>query len=442
VELRGFEPRTFSLRTRRATNCATAPWCDGNFNISVTPARNQLWGAGCRYVGGDGTPYPLLMSHETSPVPPAVRAASEWAWRLLLLAAGLIALIYLLGFLSEIVIPIVVAVLLAALLTSVHRRLSSRIARGAAAGLTVLGTIVVIAGLLTLVGTQISGGFGDMVQQAGTGVSQIRDWLRTNFKITDTQFNGYVDHLQQALTSNADVRKSATKAGITATHGAAGLFISLFTLFFFLYDGPRIWAWVVRLFPRSARAQIDSSGAVAWHQLSAYVRATVIVAFVDAVGITLGAVILRVPFPLAIGVLVFLFSFIPIVGALLSGAVAVLLALVAHGPATAVIMLGVVVVVQQLEAHILQPFILGRSVKIHPLGVIFAIATGAILAGIVGTLVAVPTLAVVNAVWRHLLSEPDPTDYGIGDEPGPQTGGPVEGTARHSEGTVESARAT
>ncbi len=357
------------------------------------------------------------MSHETSPVPPAVRAATEWAWRLLLLGAGVIAVIYLLGFLSEVVIPIVVAVLLAALLTSVHRRLSSRMPRGAAAGLTVLGTIFVIAGLLTLVGTQISGGFGDMVQQAGTGVNQIRDWLRTTFKITDTQFDGYVDQLQQALTSNADVRRSATKAGITATHGAAGLFISLFTLFFFLYDGPRIWAWVVRLFPRSARARIDSSGAVAWHQLSAYVRATVIVAFVDAVGITLGAVVLRVPFPLAIGVLVFLFSFIPIVGALLSGAVAVLLALVAHGPVTALIMLGVVVLVQQLESHILQPFILGRSVKIHPLGVIFAIAIGAILAGIVGTLVAVPTLAVVNAVWRHLLSGGDPVEDGVGDTP-------------------------
>ena len=357
------------------------------------------------------------MSPETSPVPPAVRAASEWAWRLLLLAAGVLALIYLLGFLSEVVIPIVVAVLLTALLSSVHRRLARTMPRGAAAGVTVLGTIVVIAGLLTLVGTQISGGFGDMVTQAGTGVTQIRDWLRTTFKVTDTQFDTYVDQLQKALTSNADVRKSAARAGVTATHGAAGLFISLFTLFFFLYDGPRIWAWVVRLFPATARTRIDSAGAVAWHQLSAYVRATVIVALVDAVGITLGAVILRVPFPLAIGVLVFLFSFIPIVGALLSGAVAVLLALVAHGPVTALIMLGVVILVQQLEAHILQPFILGRSVRIHPLGVIFAIATGAILAGIVGTLVAVPTLAVVNAVWRHLLSGGDLVESDVGDKP-------------------------
>jgi predicted PurR-regulated permease PerM len=153
-----------------------------------------------------------------------------------------------------------------------------------------------------------------------------------------------------------------------------------------------------------ARERVDSSGAVAWGQLTAYTRATVLVAAVDAVGITSGALVLQVPFALAIGVLVFLLSFIPIVGALLSGAVAVLIALVAHGPVTALIMLAVVVGVQQLESHVLQPFILGRSVRIHPLGVILAIASGAILAGIVGTLVAVPTLAVVKAVAEHLLS--------------------------------------
>ena len=113
---------------------------------------------------------------------------------------------------------------------------------------------------------------------------------------------------------------------------------------------------------------------MAWGQLTAYIRATVLVAAVDAVGITAGALILRVPFALAIGVLVFLLSFIPIVGALLSGAVAVLIALVAQGPVTALIMLAVVVGVQQLESHVLQPFILGRSVRIHPMAVIAAIA--------------------------------------------------------------------
>ncbi|MGZ8750933.1 MAG: AI-2E family transporter, partial [Pseudonocardia sp.] len=146
------------------------------------------------------------------------------------------------------------------------------------------------------------------------------------------------------------------------------------------------------------------SGAVAWGQLTSYTRATILVALVDAVGITAVALVLRVPFALPIGVLVFLLSFIPIIGALLSGFVAVVLALVAHGPVTALLMLAGVLAVQQLESHILQPFLLGRAVKVHPLAVILAIAVGIVLAGIVGALIAVPLAAVANAVAGHLLS--------------------------------------
>jgi predicted PurR-regulated permease PerM len=241
-----------------------------------------------------------------------------------------------------------------------------------------------------------------MTTQVTDGITQIRDWVRTTLGVSDADLAGYVDAAKNVL-ANANIGSKLSQAGVTAGHIVAGTFISLFSLFFFLYDGPRIWAWIVQLFPRVARDRVDSSGAVAWGQLTHYTRATVLVAAVDAIGITIGALVLRVPFALAIGVLVFLLSFIPIVGALLSGAVAILLALVAHGPVTSLIMLAVVLGVQQLESHVLQPFILGRSVRIHPLGVIVSIATGAILAGIVGTLVAVPTVAVIKAVAKHLF---------------------------------------
>jgi predicted PurR-regulated permease PerM len=278
----------------------------------------------------------------------------------------------------------------------------------------VIGTLVVILALLFLVGSQITGGMNDMARQVSDGIQQIRDFIRTNLGISDDQLGDYVEQARQWL-SNANLGSRLSAAGVTAGHFVAGIFIALFSLFFFLYDGPRIWAYLVRLFPRRARPYVDSSGAVAWEQLTHYVRATVLVAAVDAVGITVGALILRVPFALAIGVLVFLLSFIPIVGALLSGAVAVLIALVAHGPVTALIMLAVVIGVQQLESHVLQPFILGRSVRVHPVAVIAAIATGAILAGIVGTLVAVPILAVVKAVGNHLF-EAYNRDHGIADD--------------------------
>ncbi|MGN6751410.1 MAG: AI-2E family transporter [Intrasporangium sp.] len=337
-------------------------------------------------------------------VPHGIREASEWAWRLLLIVAALIAIYLGIGFVSEVVIPVAVALLLTALLRPLALRLHKHMPLAGATGITVLGTIVVLGGLLTLVGTQFTHGFGQLTAQVAVGVSQIRDWIRSTFHITDTQFNQYFDSIKDSISKSGDLGATAASIGVTATHFLAGIFVMLFALFFFLYDGPRIWGWIVQLFPRAARGKADSSGAIAWDQLSAFVRATIIVAAVDAIGISLGAAILKVPFALAIGVLVFLLSFIPIVGALVSGAVAVLLALVAHGPGIALIMLAVVIAVQQLESHVLQPFLLGRAVSVHPLAVILGIATGSIIAGIVGALIAVPTMAILNAVGKHLLS--------------------------------------
>jgi len=151
---------------------------------------------------------------------------------------------------------------------------------------------------------------------------------------------------------------------------------------------------------------------VAWRSLTQFVRATVLVAGTDALGIMIIAAILKVPLVSAIGVVVFLGAFVPLVGAFVSGGVAVLVALVAHGPVVALIMLGGVVLVQQIEAHVLQPFLMGRFVSVHPLGVILAIASGVIVAGVVGALVAVPLAAIINAVVQHLASFTD-----IGESP-------------------------
>lgn len=336
------------------------------------------------------------------PVPQVVKDASEWSIRLLAIGALIFAVTVVLREFSQVVVPVVVALLLTAALWPLRQRLAHRFSPGAAAGLTVLLLLALITGLVALVAGTVTGGMPELTAQAATGIQQIRDWLHDTFHLNDTQISAFIDNLVANVRESGQLSSSATKAGLTATHFVAGLFIALFTTFFFLYEGAGMWRWVVRLFPRTARDRAHSSGQVAFAQLSAFVRATVIVAAVDAVGITAGALVLRVPFAWAIGVLVFLLSFIPIVGALLSGAVAVLLALVAHGPVVALIMLGVVLAVQQLESHILQPFILGRTVHLHPVAVILAIAAGSIAAGIVGALAAVPTVAVLNAVVKHL----------------------------------------
>ena len=338
-----------------------------------------------------------------SAVPPAVRAASEWAVRLLVIGVALYVASMLLREFSQIVVPLLVALLLAAMLVPISRRLARAMPVGLAAGTTVAGVILIVSALFTLIGQQFSRGLSELTGEVATGLEQIRDWLRTTFNITDSEFDRYFENLREGVSNSGNLGQTAADVGLTATHFIAGLFIALFALFFFLYDGPRIWAWIVRLFPRVSRPQVDSSGRIAWDQLSAFVRATIIVALVDAVGIALGATVLKVPFAFAIGVLVFLFAFIPIVGALLSGAVAVILALVSHGFGVALIMLAVVIAVQQLESHVLQPVLLGHAVSIHPLAVILAIAAGSTVAGIVGALAAVPFAAVLNAVGKHLL---------------------------------------
>ena len=337
-------------------------------------------------------------------VPWGVRTASEWSWRLLLIAAAVLGGLWLFAYLSEVTIPIVVALLLAALLRPVTRFLARAVPRGAAAGITVLGTLAFTIGALSFVGSQFTSQFGDIREQVGQGIDEIRGWFRDTFGISDTQVDEWIDRAREQLASGeSNVGQTAAQAGLTVTHLLAGFFIAMFALFFFLYEGERIWAWVVRLFPRDSRERVHSSGIIAWGQLSAFTRATILVAAVDALGIGLVAAILGVPFASGVAVLVFFGAFVPVIGALISGAVPVLLALVALGPVQALIMLGGVIAVQQLESHVLQPFLLGRAVRVHPLAVILGIAGGVVVAGIIGALIAVPLVAVLNAVGHHLL---------------------------------------
>ena len=351
--------------------------------------------------------------------------AAAWSWRLLLVAAAGYVLARGIAMFAVIVLPIVIALLLSALVIPVVELLTRlRLPRGLSSLLVVVGSLAVVSLLLTFAGQQIAQGANDLSKQVVTGLEQIRVWLRTGpLHVSDSQLNAYIASAQDAVTSsNQQIVTRLTEVGTAVGHIVAGFFIVLFGSYFFLSDGRRIWSWVVRIFPRAARERADSSGRIAWTSLTAFVRATVLVAFTDALGIMVGAAILKVPFVFAIGVLVFIGAFIPLIGATLSGSVAVLVALVAQGPLVALLMLLVVVFVQQLEAHVLQPFLLGRLVSVHPLGVILAIGCGVLVAGIPGALVAVPFVAAANAVVLHLADSAkaarEAQDLPVGDPPG------------------------
>jgi predicted PurR-regulated permease PerM len=355
-------------------------------------------------------PVVVLPPEDTEPsiddgVPRGVRVAAAWAWRLLILAAATYALAWSAAQLSTVLIPVAVAMLLAALLYRPVRFLRGHGApKSLAAAVVLVGGLAIVGGVLGVVVNAMVAGFADLSSKTTQGVDKIRDWLvQGPLGLSDRQISGYIDSATKAVSDNrSTITSGALSTATTVGHVLAGFFIVLFVTFFFLRDGAQIWAFLTRFLPRTARLSVWRAGNDAWETLHAYVKATVLVAFVDAVGIGIGAAVLGVPLALPLAALVFLSSFIPVVGATLSGAVAVLVALVAVGPWTALIMLGVVIGVQQLEGHVLQPLIMGRAVALHPLAVILVLTAGIVLAGIVGGLIAVPMLAVLNTAVRSL----------------------------------------
>ncbi|HYI59719.1 MAG TPA: AI-2E family transporter [Microlunatus sp.] len=365
-------------------------------------------------------PLPVMVPTEvtiTSPgsesdeaVPKALKIAAAWAWRIFLVAGLVYFVGWILGFLSEVVIPVAVAILLAAMLKPVANRLHRwGLGRGPSSAVTLLGGIALISGVLTLIINSIAGQAGELGTQVVDGFNQLLQWLRSlPFGINESWFSldEWGTRIQQFLVdSQSTIAAYAGDIGTQVGHFLAGVAICLFSLFYFLYDGRGIFSFLLNLMPRAAQARADAAALRGWQSLSAYVRATVLVALVDALGVLIVALILQVPLAPALAALVFLGAFIPLVGAFVSGFVAVLVALVAVGPVQALIMLAGIIAVMQVEGHILQPFLLGRAVHLHPLAVLLAIAIGIVIAGIVGALVAVPILAFVKTAVQELYRQ-------------------------------------
>jgi putative heme transporter len=344
-------------------------------------------------------------SLDDTDVPHSLRISAAWSWRLIVVGlVGYVGLRFI-GLVSVVVVPLAIALLLTALLgPAVGWLLKLHLPRSLATFLVLICGLGAVAGTLTLVVNQFIDGVPQLTEKASAGVRQIQDWARTGpLHLSDHQVDQAIDSAQSWINDNTS---SLTSTGIstaaTVFELLTGLLLVLFSTFFFLRDGRKIWRFVVRLFPVNARWSLADAGDASWATLGAYVRATVLVAFIDAVGIGLALVLLHVQFPFPLAALVFLGAFVPIVGASVSGAVAVLVALVTQGWVVALITLGAVILVQQLEGHVLQPLIMGRAVALHPLAVIIGIACGVVLAGIIGALVAVPLIAVLNTGIRRL----------------------------------------
>ncbi|TVT56763.1 AI-2E family transporter [Amycolatopsis rhizosphaerae] len=363
-------------------------------------------------------------------VPRGLRVAAAFAWRFLLVIAALYVVIWLVARLSVVVVPVSVALLLSALLApAVGHLVNVKVPRGLATAIVLVGGLAVLGGLLAFVVIQFTDGLPQLQKQVNTSLSQVRDWLINDLHLRQEQIQQFIDNSISFLQNNqAAITTNALTTASTVGEILTGFLLTLFITIFFLASGERIWQFLILGVPRPVRARVDVAGRRGFASLVSYVRATAAVAVVDALGIGIGLWIVRVPLVIPLATLVFLSAFVPILGAVLAGAVAVLVALVTNGFVTALIVLGIVILVMQLESHILQPLLLGRAVKLHPLAVVLSIAAGFVVGGIAGALLAVPLLAVLNAGIRSLIHEknPHPEDIDVLHDQEALPGGAVQ----------------
>lgn len=367
---------------------------------------------------------PLSAAEVDERVAPGMRIAAAWSWRILVVAALVAFICFLIVQLRLVAIPVAVAILLSALLVPFSHLLQNRLRfpRWLAIVTCIVALLAVVGGLITLVVFQVRRGLPDLQSQTLERFEDLKQLLLASpLHLTEADitrpFEGILATLQE---DPAVLLDQALALGSAGGHILAGALIALFTTVFILIDGRGMWQWFVRLFPQNARAAVVGAGEAGWITLKSFVTVQVLVAAVDAVFIGLGAFILGLvvgtPFPLVIpiAILVFLASFVPVVGAVLSGAIAVFVALVYLGPIPALVMLGIVILVQQVEGHVLQPFLVGHAVKIHPVAIVLAVAVGGFIGGIAGALFAVPLTAVLNVMIGYIArgewrTKPHPT---------------------------------
>lgn len=308
-------------------------------------------------------------------------------------------------------VPMAIAMLLTALLSPAVSWMRRRLHVPAylAGALALVGTMGVLIAVIGHAGSALLADGGSITAMAQDVLHSTAAWLRDGpLHVQDGQLTQAVDKAQAWLATNSsNIASTVMTFGGSLSELSAMALLGLVSAFFFLGDGKRIWRsllWLVP--PRSRNRQFEASRR-SWHALELYARTAVVVAVIDAVCIGLGALLLDVPFPVPLAMLVFVSAFIPFVGAIASGAVAVVLALFTSGPTTALLMAVVVLAVQQLEGNVLQPLLMGRAVSLHPYAVIVGVSLSGYLFGLMGALLAVPAMAGVMA-WLRYLNDTDP----------------------------------
>lgn len=306
-----------------------------------------------------------------------------------------------------VLLPLLAAIVFTALLRPLRLRLEGAgLGRLGATWLTFLTAIVVVAGVATFVAYFAHGQFHSFQNEFTNTVHKLRHYLVTGpFHLKESQLNKLGSQIGHWLSQHqATVVSSAVKGATVVGEFLAASILTAFITFFLLYDGERIWRWVTTPFGSRLGAKVDAAGAAAWITLSGYIRGSVLVATIHAVVIGVTLLILGVPLVAPLAVIVFVFSFLPLIGVLISGGLAVFVALGTKGLIAGIVVTVVLILEHQVEGHLLQPFIMGRYVRLHPLAIALVLSIGGVLGGIVGAIVAVPVAAVIHSAWPWLVT--------------------------------------
>src|SRR5580693_6524159 len=351
---------------------------------------------------------------EHNRVPGWLQSGAAWSWRLLVLALAIYLITRVLGVLYIVVVPCIAALLLTALLQPLADRLRrAGLPRLAATWATLLIAAAVLGGLGMLVATRVSADYPTLVAEARHTTTQVESWLSgPPFHVKNSNVQKFLNDIPGYLSKHKSfVEGTVVTGGKIAAQFFGGLVLMLFVTFFLIKEGERIWNWLLGAIRRRETARkMDRAGRAAWLSVVYYMRGTVAVAAIHAIVIGLALWIMGAPLVIPLAVLVFLAAFVPLVGLLFAGALAILVTLAAKGWVDAVILLCVLVVEDQLEGHLFQPQVVGRVIRLHPLAIILSLAVGGVLAGIPGAVVAVPIVAVITRAVPELRRGDDDDD--------------------------------
>jgi predicted PurR-regulated permease PerM len=354
---------------------------------------------------------------EQSRVPSWLATGAAWSWRLLLLAIAIYLIARVIGILYIVVVPCIAALLLTALVQPLTSRLRrAGLPNMTATWVTLLIAAIVLGGVVTLVANRISADYPTLLAETKHTVAQVQSWLAgPPFHIKNTNVQKYLNNIPSYLSKHKSlVEGTVVTGGKIASEFFGGLVLMLFVTFFLVKDGERIWNWLLGAMRTGTARRVDRAGHASWLVLVYYMRGTVVVAAIHALVVGVALWVMGVPLAVPLAVLVFVAAFVPLVGLLVAGALAVIVTLATKGWVDAVILLGILIIEDQLEAHLLQPQVVGKMIRLHPLAVILSLAAGGVLAGIPGAVVAVPIVAVITRALPELRRS-EPEDLGPDD---------------------------